>query len=473
MRYEIKGVINALFPPRPCEEISLTEEEKIEDFLFVYETVVSSMPALKEYERIYGISFREKKESYLELIRSTRDDYEFFVTMMAIFQDIPSFHTDLLYPYEIQQIRCYNSRKYAVARNQISKSAYWERLLEDTRGRTEAVYTELRYTDGKHVLCDDEEWMLEEIDGFSPETYIKIQVSVFNLHYDGKNKKPYRSMMIFNDREGQAVSLKLRNKNGETLQKEVRQSLAMEEAYADQNFVKTQEQPQVCEYPNFSYIRINNMLNTYGETVKEMLESLKSENVVLDLRNNHGGNTDFAAKYIYPYLYAEKLETQSIWYMQDSQANREIRGNIFNRIFLGLRVTDDCPYIDTYSQVQKTFYTSTAKQEYVGQRGKNKNVIILIGCGTGSAADRFASDMKNANLAVLIGNNTGGEGRMASFNASCMPNSVLTFIYMPGAAKNPDGSDNSAVGTAPDIYVTDDEISQECKKWFAVNNKSK
>ena len=63
LRYEIKGVINALFPPRPCEEISLTEEEKIEDFLFVYETVVSSMPALKEYERIYGISFREKTAS--------------------------------------------------------------------------------------------------------------------------------------------------------------------------------------------------------------------------------------------------------------------------------------------------------------------------------------------------------------------------------------------------------------------------
>ena len=95
---------------------------------------------------------------------------------------------------------------------------------------------------------------------------------------------------------------------------------------------------------------------------------------------------------------------------------------------------------------------------------------LCLRSGTGSAADRFASDMKNAKLAVLIGNNTGGEGLMASYKASYLPNSGLVYIYMPGAAKNPDGSDNSAIGTSPNIYASDDKILEECQKHFELKD---
>jgi hypothetical protein len=47
-----------------------------------------------------------------------------------------------------------------------------------------------------------------------------------------------------------------------------------------------------------------------------------------------------------------------------------------------------------------------------------------------------------------------------------LPNSKLAFIYMPGGAKNPDGTDNSSYGTAPDYYVTQsvEDYYAECEK---------
>lgn len=470
LRYEVKAGINTLFPPTPCENLSLTQEQKTEDFLSMYETITSSMLTLNEYKKTYGFSFCEKKADYLKLIQSTRDDYEFFAAMTAILQDIPSFHTDLLYPTEIEHIRCYDSKKYEVNRKQISKNLYWHRVLKDKSERIKVKYTELHYEDGKYLLSGNEEWSLEKIDEVSPEEYIKNQVSVFNLHYDGKNKKPYKNMIIFNDSEGKSVELKLIKETGEILYKNVNQSISTEKAYIDKDITEVKEDPQVHEYAGFSYIKINNMANAYGERTKEALQSLNSNRVVLDLRDNYGGNTDFAAKYIYPYLYAKEITTESTWYMNDSPENRAISRNFFNRIYLRLKKTDDSPYSDTNTQRQGRLYSSIVKQSYIGKAEADKDVVILTGCGTGSAADRFASDMKNAKLAVLIGNNTGGEGLMASYKASCLPNSGLVYIYMPGAAKNPDGSDNSAIGTSPDIYASDDKILEECQKHFELKD---
>jgi C-terminal processing protease CtpA/Prc len=105
-------------------------------------------------------------------------------------------------------------------------------------------------------------------------------------------------------------------------------------------------------------------------------------------------------------------------------------------------------------------------RKYKGKQKQNKNVIILTRMNTGSAADRFVSDMKKNNMATVIGNNTGGEGLASSYNMVSLPNSKLAFIYMPGGAKNPDGTDNSLYGTAPDYYVTQsvEDYYAECEK---------
>ena len=57
------------------------------------------------------------------------------------------------------------------------------------------------------------------------------------MYYDGKNEKPCRTCVVFNDRNGEKVSLKLQNKNGEIVYKD---------AYYD-----------ICEELKFLYMDID------------------------------------------------------------------------------------------------------------------------------------------------------------------------------------------------------------------------
>ena len=112
LKYNVKGIINSVFPPEEIQELNLTEEEKLEDFNFFFNTVTSSMPMINEYDSVYGFNITERKDYYQEMVKSTKNDYEFYCVMVALTQEIPSFHTDLVYPDSINTLHCYNSKKY-------------------------------------------------------------------------------------------------------------------------------------------------------------------------------------------------------------------------------------------------------------------------------------------------------------------------------------------------------------------------
>jgi C-terminal processing protease CtpA/Prc len=191
------------------------------------------------------------------------------------------------------------------------------------------------------------------------------------------------------------------------------------------------------------------MGDTNGAKVKKAIKNAKYDNVILDLRENSGGNIEYASDYIYPYLYADDVSEQNYWYMPSTDENNSVLKNIFNRLILKPKKADDSPFESDVAM--KKFL---AKYDYSGKADKDKSVIILSGTDSGSACDRFISDMKNSGKATVIGNNTGGEGLMYSYNCISLPNSKLMCIYMLGGAKNPDGTDNSVYGTSPDIYVS-------------------
>ena len=93
--------------------------------------------------------------------------------------------------------------------------------------------------------------------------------------------------------------------------------------------------------------------------------------------------------------------------------------------------------------------------------GKNqldgfKNIYVLIGEATGSAADTFAAVMKSGKHGVLVGQNTGGEGLGDTSSIFRLPNSGLYISFMGSYGSNKDGTSNSKYGTAPDYYIEQD-----------------
>ena len=198
----------------------------------------------------------------------------------------------------------------------------------------------------------------------------------------------------------------------------------------------------------FSYVRLNSMNETNGNTVKNQLNQLKYDNVILDLRDNYGGIPEYASRYIYPALFSKDYEETSYWYMPVTKENDTILEDAFNRIRIKPQKVTSAPFHSS-----ACYYKSQVTYQYKGDAEKDRNLILLTSRKTGSAADRFVSDMKKNGLAVVIGNNTGGEGLMNSYNMVSLPNSKFVCVYMVGGAQNPDGSDNSVYGTVPDFYV--------------------
>ena len=101
----------------------------------------------------------------------------------------------------------------------------------------------------------------------------------------------------------------------------------------------------------------------------------------------------------------------------------------------------------------------------------------MVGPGTCSAADDYIDAIKKNQLATIVGENTGGEGKGASFICDSLSNSSLIYVFYPSEPLQ-DVDKNVCLGTTPDIYVNqsvEDYILYEkcCKEGISAEYTSK
>ncbi len=71
----------------------LTEEQKLEDFEFLYNSIIEDYPYLEVNKRKYGVDWASKKEEYIELIKTTNN---FEQCLKDILADLNNDHTNIL-----------------------------------------------------------------------------------------------------------------------------------------------------------------------------------------------------------------------------------------------------------------------------------------------------------------------------------------------------------------------------------------
>lgn len=110
-RHKIIRKFNAV-TEKTIAELNMSEEDKLNDFNYLFDCISSSVPVdtLDELNNLYNIDFVGRHDTYIDMIKATENDLEFFAVMRAIIEDVPTFHTDLLYPdYDYYQtIDCWN-----------------------------------------------------------------------------------------------------------------------------------------------------------------------------------------------------------------------------------------------------------------------------------------------------------------------------------------------------------------------------
>lgn len=79
----------------------LTNEQKIQDFEFLYKTVVENYPFLEVNKRTTGVDWVANKELYLERIQKAH----FETVLGATIGDLNNRHTELLDEYETEFFR--------------------------------------------------------------------------------------------------------------------------------------------------------------------------------------------------------------------------------------------------------------------------------------------------------------------------------------------------------------------------------
>lgn len=465
LRYRIIQHINNNFLNKEVSELNLKKEEKIEDFEEFYNNIVEGVPSINDQATLYGTDFKNRRDYYLGLIESTKGDFEFFCTMLAIQKDIPSKHTDICFPEysNILNLNGYNTDQTLSRHNIKPLTEYWYQCIKDSWQQfSEVKRANFKYIDGQYlfdtIYSSD---IYENLHGFElisindqpMSDYVVNHISTYNLRYDYKRNVPYRWYLTLNDSIGQKVNVTFSDSdNGSVINKELYIDIQIEVVdlfsyiYEEEKSKNKESDESIYSYfddeNDIAYVSVRNFTNSQGEELVATLEKTKTfENIIIDLRNNYGGIRDYGNNYLYSPLYSDDITTTLNWVVADSDANKVINNKLSHRLFYKQRSTENG-------------FNYTRKYIYKGKSPERKqSIYYLTNMETASAADGYIALVKENNLGTIVGTNTYGEGTAGSFNSNSLKNSGLVHIYFPSYSYNQDGTNNAVYGTSPDIYI--------------------
>jgi hypothetical protein len=459
---KIEGYLQSKNEMNIASALPLSADGKLEDFRQLFETLSDSIPNFAEQKKVFGFDFTERKALYEELIQTVESDFDYFCVMNAIMQDIPSFHTDLVFPiYEsIKQLNCYNLNAILSDGALKSKIDCWYDCIAAACNEYEDIsVASFKYIDNQYIF--DPLYSDSDFDLYMGHSIARIEnstdiarfaaesISCDALKYDYSKGTPYRTFITLNNSVGLPVNIVLKDTAGNEKHLVLFASLQAETIsfYSDIFDNKTTvELPPLYSYNDrkndIEYIAIRNFIgSSTGRAVRDRLKVLSANNVIIDLRGNYGGEQTFATKYIYPELYGSDHNMVCEYFVPSSQGNDVFNNNIVNLLFRRRGSTEG-----GVSYQKSTQYRGESKSA-------SRSIYYLIDSQTGSSADAFTAFIKEYDMGTIVGDNTGGEGLGDSFIAYSLKNSGFVFIYYPAVANNPDGTNNSVYGTSPDIRV--------------------
>lgn len=438
--------------------INLTEKEKIEDFEYIYNTITGEYSNLNEYSKLYSIDVEARKNLYIEKIKNTKSDYEFYCTLYALMNDISSFHTKITFPSTNEYINggFYNSENIIKIKNIDGYTDYWHNLMRNECMNLPVSNTIwFEYKDGKYILgysgksALNGKCYIETINGMPPDEYLLNNLSGWKISYDFVNKKSYRPYCVFTDLNiGVPIKVEVSDFEGKTETCHLYSSPALEITAWYSNYFNNMNITDKTDYTYYSekigYVEINNFYSDSVYTAKACQKISNCENIIVDIRNNPGGTTEFINEYVYKYMFSRDIKENTTRTMLNTGFNRKLF-DIFHKDKYGNKYT--------LSDDGKNLIINDIENFDGNPINKKSNFYLLISENSGSAADSLASIVKKNNLGTVVGSNTGGEGLTGTYVMDCLPNSKILFTYNPCQAINMDGTDNSVYGTAPDIYV--------------------
>lgn len=213
---------------------------------------------------------------------------------------------------------------------------------------------------------------------------------------------------------------------------------------------------------DIAIIRIKQMLDpAFIKEDEEILnEFLKNKHLykalVIDIRGNSGGNMEYWQKFLLPKLLKNQKEVSNHLFFKDSQRAKLILADETLNIekvsnvdlsAIKLEHSEDLKKFDYY--IRNTIVVNPDESDK--NNAYEGKIFLLVDKNVFSAAEGFASFMKNSKSATLVGQDTGGDGITLGVINDVMPNSGLVFTYTNTLGYSPDGNINAEDKTEVDI----------------------
>ncbi|EGT3605457.1 S41 family peptidase [Clostridium perfringens] len=189
----------------------LAEEQKIEDFNYLYNTIEENYPFLETNKRLNNVDWLSKKEEYLQRVKNTKSDIEFLMTLNSILSELNNGHTHMITNSsqfrDFREIYSMNkgwqkkvqlpvlNNKKALARYNIDKNEKIQVLNQEKNEKTEGI----RNASTKDI-----------VEGKIGYIYIPQMISYYNMGNDIELIDEY----LNNIKEYQALIIDIRGNGG-------------------------------------------------------------------------------------------------------------------------------------------------------------------------------------------------------------------------------------------------------------------
>lgn len=478
MRYELSVLFQKAFADKPKEAV-LSKHDKIEDVEYFLNTILNYAPCVDYYAESKGFDLEKNYDYYVECIKNTRSNEEFFAVIEMISDDIPSCHTSVIsYGYDsLFSSGHYNAKKICGSKDAYAYSIYWDGVCDSNMDIAKDT-TAFTYVDGVYLAYNPPIFgkkggliELAEIDGTAIDEYIKNPMVTDEYCFDKLNEKMYRYALRLNNSAGKLVTAKFRKADGEMFTADVyirtKEAALVKNMYLKENLdllnceeqsnstvscegineIYSGEAGYICEDTNnsISYIRVQNFSNSDSKIFRDGICRLNPDNpIIIDLRMNSGGRTDYLSEYLLSPLVNDEIRVD-----MDFRSLSLIRS-----VFSESTLREKRRFDKTITKVTDEYIYGRRYFDIDGTSTTDRKIYAIIDGTSYSAADTTAYVIQKYGNGLLIGSETAGEGMCDATYTFKMPNSGIIFEVNGSESLYSDGN-----CTSPDIYINQSKES--------------
>ena len=395
--------------------MSLTPEQRMEDFDYLYQTLTENFPYIHVIKRMIGKDINELYQQYRSKEEYFETDAKFFAMLEQFTRETEGLgHFNMLSPFE-----------YADYAEMYSQKPIFKKNPDNLK----------RWSQNSEVLHNET----------TVTSYTKM-AEVFYPVYD-------EVMEYYENLEKESVSSGLPQN---------------QDVAAGTSNVET----KILEQGKIAYIAVNSLATECYERDKEILFNFYKQikdypHVIFDFTQNGGGNTSYFNDLIVAPNIDEVLAVDVYWFMKDGDYNKKfVLPSMYRPISeapsLPQMNPEDFADFGLFREVTHRVTPLSWEKELQGK------LWILVSKRVFSSSEYAAMFSKATGFAALVGTSTGGDGLGPDPLIAALPNSGFLFRYSSVYGTTPDGTSSQEFGTEPDIISPEGETPLEtCLKAIA------